>query len=317
MSAVSCMSLPGGAHVTPHPRRPPRGATSTMGIRGTTIFLSLLASLGGLAPEMRAQPQAPQPVDKAGFLRQVREAVRQDDERVNRFIYTERRRDVRVSMFGKVTVGPERTFEVSPSATPREPYKRLIAVDGKPLGAQELAKREADRQRDLAEKAKREAKESPAARRSRLAEEAAEAAEQESIIDDAFAVFEATLAGRETIDGAPVVVADLTPRQDADVKTREGRWMKHFAGRIWIDETTHQIARLDMRALDDISIGWGIVGRIHEKTRVVATRRRSGEGWVPAELVVDASGRTLMFRSFEVRMVTTYSDYRQSTVGSR
>jgi hypothetical protein len=86
--------------------------------------------------------------------------------------------------------------------------------------------------------------------------------------------------------------------------------MKHFAGRVWIDETTHQIAKIDMQAIDDISIGWGIVGRIYEKTRIVATRTRVGNIWMPSQFTIDASGRTLMFRAFEVRLATSYSDYK-------
>ena len=46
------------------------------------------------------------------------------------FNYVERRRDVKFSALGKVSVGPLRTFEVFPSAEPGRTYKRLIAIDG-------------------------------------------------------------------------------------------------------------------------------------------------------------------------------------------
>jgi hypothetical protein len=65
-----------------------------------------------------------------------------------------------------------------------------------------------------------------------------------------------------------------------------------------------------MQARDDISIGWGIVGRVHEKTRLLATRKRVGIVWLPSEFIIDATGRTLMFRTFDVQLVTNYSDYR-------
>lgn len=284
-----------------------------MGIRVSSAFASLLPSLvaSAIAVAPTAPPQsASAPSDSAAFLRLARDAIRQDDRRLSTLTYIERRRDVRVSMLGKVTVGPERTFEVYTSTVPSDTYKRLIAIEGKPLDPAELAKRDAERQRDLDERARREAQETSAQRRDRLAESAADTAEREGKIDDAFAVFAATWVGRDTIEGVPVLVADLTPRQDAKVSTREGRWMKHFAGRAWFDETTHQIARIDMQARDDISIGWGIVGRVHEKTRLFATRKRVGNVWLPSEFVIDATGRTLMFRAFDVQLVTNYSDYR-------
>jgi hypothetical protein len=289
---------------------------SIMGTRTSAAFPPLLVSLtaGAIAIAQSAPASSTfQLPDSAAFLRLVREAVRQDDERLTTFTYLEKRRDVRVSMLGKVTVGPERTFEVFPSRVPGATYKRLIAVDGQPLTPEELAKRDAERQREVTDRAKREAKESPSERRERLDESAAELAEREKTIDDAFAVFEATWVGRETLEGVPVVVASLTPRKDANVSTREGRWMKHFAGRAWFDEATHQLAKIDMQARDDISIGWGIVGRIHEKTRIYATRKRIGEMWMPSEFVIEATGRTLLFRAFEVRLVTNYSDYKQKS----
>ena len=287
-----------------------------MGTRAYATFASLLLSLvaGAIVVAQTASSPSPSmPADSDAFLRLAREAIRRDDERLSTLTFLERRRDVRMSMLGKVTVGPERTFEVYSSAMPSDTYKRLIAVDGRPLDAAELAKRDAERQRDLDERSRREAKETPSQRRDRLAESAAEAAEREHKIDDAFAVFAATWIGRDTIAGVPVLVADLTPRQDAKVSTREGRWMKHFAGRAWFDETTHQIARIDMQARDDIAIGWGIIGRVHEKTRLFATRKRLGDVWLPSEFVIEATGRTLMFRPFDVQLVTNYFDYRPRT----
>jgi len=287
-----------------------------MGTRASATFASLLLSLVAgviVVAQTVTAPPAPSLIDSDAFLRLAREAVRRDDERLSTLRYLERRRDVRMSMFGKVTVGPERTFEVYVSTVPSDTYKRLIAVDGNPLDTAELAKRDAERQRDLDERSRREAKETPAQRRERLAESAADTAERERKIDDAFAVFAATWVGRDTIEGVPVLVADLTPRQDAKVSTREGRWMKHFAGRAWFDETTHQIARIDMQARDDIAIGWGIIGRVHEKTRLFATRKRVGDVWLPSEFVIAATGRTLMFRSFDVQLVTNYFDYRPRT----
>ena len=87
--------------------------------------------------------------------------------------------------------------------------------------------------------------------------------------------------------------------------------MKQFAGRIWVDESNYQVVRLDMRAEDDVSIGWGIIGRVHKGSRLLFLRRRFANAWVPAEVTYEASGRTLMFRPFRFAVTTTYSDYRR------
>ena len=65
-----------------------------------------------------------------------------DYELQTSYTYLEKRRDVKLSKFGKVTVGPMRTFEVYPSKQPGRTYKRLVAIDGKPLDPAELARRD-------------------------------------------------------------------------------------------------------------------------------------------------------------------------------
>ena len=67
-----------------------------------------------------------------------------------------------------------------------------------------------------------------------------------------------------------------------------------FRGRAWIAEADRQIVRLDMRAADAVSIGWGIVGRIYEGSRFVFSRRKIEDTWLPAEVIFEASGRTLL-----------------------
>lgn len=270
--------------------------------------LIALALLGSVALQSSPSPDFP---SRKEFAAGVRDALRRDAERLNAFTYLEHRRDVKISRLGKVTVGPPRTFEVYPSAGPGGAYKRLIAVDGKPLSPEELAERDAQHQKDLAEAAAREARETAgqrAARRRRAEEERQRRAQ---LIEDAVAVYQATIVGREQVDGAPVLVADLKPRADADVETREGRWMKRFAGRLWVAEADYQLVRLEMRAIEDVTIGWGVIGRLHEGSRLRYVRRRIGETWLPAELTYEASGRTLLFRPFEIVATTTYSDYKK------
>jgi hypothetical protein len=262
-------------------------------------------------PEARTTPYLRPFPDPVVFARQVRAAMEEDEELARHFSYTETRRDVRVSRLGKVEVGPERTFEVYPSSIPGRTYKRLIAIDGKALAPDELARRDREHQERLARLADRRARESAKDRARRLEEEAEDAREREAIVADAFAVFQPAFVGRETLDGHELLVVALSPREDARVATREGRWMQRFEGRAWVSEADHRIVRLEMRARDDVSIGWGILGRIHEGSRLVYTRRKFQGAWLPAQLIFDATGRTLLFRTFDLDLVTTYSGYKR------
>ena len=268
-----------------------------------------LASLAVAVP--RGQSSAAGLPDPVAVMKKVRDAARLDYEILKEFTYRERRRDLRISKLGKVTVGPMRTFEVYPSAVPGRTYKRLIEVDGKPIGSEELARRDAERQRSLREAEERRRSETDRQRAARLAKEAEERRERDAVLDDALAVFEVRFNRREIVDGRPLLIGTATPRPHARVSTREGRWLKQFAGDIWVSEADSQIARLDMRAIDDVSIGWGIVGRVHTGSRFVFARRYVEGAWLPSEVTFEATGRTMLFRRFEIHTTTTFSDYRR------
>jgi hypothetical protein len=246
------------------------------------------------------------------FVQRVRDALVRDYSLQEQFTYIEHRRDVRISRLGKVTIGPLRTFEVYPSQHPGQTYKRLIAVEGKPLGPEELARREAEHQRDLKKAAERAGSEDASERAEKLAEEARDHRRRDAVLADAMAVFQPTYAGRETISGRTVVVADVKPNADARVSTREGRWAKKFAGRIWVDAASYQIVKVDMRAIEDVTIGWGVIGRIHAGSRVLVERQLFEDVWLPASLTYEASGRTLLFRTFQFAVTTTYTGYKRS-----
>jgi hypothetical protein len=271
----------------------------------SAIVLALVLGVVQLQGEENAFP-----ADVSAFMKKVREVAHLDYEIQKEFTYIENRRDIRMSPFGKVSVGPMRTFEVYPSPhVPGRTYKRLVAVDGQPLDPAELARRDAEYQKSLEERRHETAHD----RAKRLDEQAKEKRERNEVLDDALNVFEVTFVDRRVVDGQRLLIANATPRPDARVTTREGKWMKQFAGEVWISESDYQIARLDMRAIDDVSIGWGIVGRVHKGSRFIFARRKVEDTWLPSQVTFDATGRSLLFRRFEVHTTTTFSDYRRIT----
>jgi hypothetical protein len=253
-------------------------------------------------------PAAPLP-DAQAFFGQVVKALRADARLQAEYTYIERRRDVEISRLGKVTVGPLETFEVYPSIQPGRTYKRRIAVDGKPLSPDELAAADEEHRRELAREEEKRERESPGDRATREAREADARDWREEILDDALAVFEPTIVGRERIGGEPVVKVRLAPRAQARTKTREGGWMKQFAGYAWFSEHNHQVVRVQMEARDDVSVGWGIVGRLHKGSRIEMSRRKVGDNWLPSRFTFEGSGRTLLFRKFDVSIERTYSNF--------
>jgi hypothetical protein len=284
--------------------------------------LALLVAIGMTVPaagQMPAAPLANKPLPaSADLIKRMRAAIHFDEDLQHAYTYLERRRDVKISGLGKVTVGPLRTFEVYPSNQPGRTYKRLIAIEGQPLPAAELAQRDEQHRRDVLAEVERDKAETAAMKSARLAKEAEERREREQIVSDAFAVFEPTVIGREVIDGQDVIVLWVRPRPNVSPRTREGSYMKKFAGKIWVVEADAQIVKLDLSAFDDISVGFGFVGRVQQGARLEFARRRvNDETWLPASSHISAKGRTLLFRPFTFDVRTDYLDYKKWSVETK
>jgi hypothetical protein len=278
-------------------------------VRSTLLVagLALLSAGAFRAQGPNATDCGTPPADVTALARNVRDTLRREYSEPKRFTYLEKRRDIEISRLGKVYVGPLRTFEVYPGLV--DDYKRLIEIDGKPLDPAELARRDAEHQQNLVRKAAREKSESPDRRAARLAKESEEIRERDAILDDAARVFAFDFVCRETFEGEPVTVVSMKPRRQAHVTTREGEWMKRSEGRLWVADKGH-IARVRITAVDDLSIGWGVVARVESGSGFDYVRKRIGEAWLPSKLTMEGSGRTLLFRRFEVKTVTTYTNHQ-------
>ena len=204
------------------------------------------------------------------------------------------------------------TFEVRQNP-PGEAWRRLIAVEGTPLGDAELARADAEHQRQLRKKADHEKSETPRQRAARLKREADELRERDEILDDAERVFAFSFISRQVVDGEPVIVVGLTPRPNARVTTSDGQRMKQFAGKLWVSERDYRLARVQLHAIDSVSVGWGVVARVEPGSGFDFVRKKVAGAWVASVLTIEASGRTLLFRKFQIKSVTTYSGHQLFT----
>jgi hypothetical protein len=251
------------------------------------------------------------PSDLDALARKVREVIRLEYSDPPRFDYLEQGREVDVSMLGKVSLGPLETFEVrwQPAG---EPWRRLIAVDGKPLEPAELARHDEEHRQQQRRRMARERAETPRQRQARLEKAAAERRERDEILDDGERVYAFGFLRRETIDGQPIAHFSLTPRAHARVTTGDGQRMKQFAGMVSVSERDYRIVRVRLHATRSVSVGWGVVARVEPGSGFELVRKRVGDSWVMSALTIEGSGRTLLFRKFQIKTVTTYSDHRPS-----
>lgn len=290
------------------------------------LLLALTLISGALppGPSMRvwAQPPAtrsssPPLPELAQLIREVKAGLRTDEQLLRQYTFKERRRDVHVSKLGKVQLGPWREFEVYPSEVPGETYKRLVSVNGVPLAAAELEKRDAAHRKRVLDQFEQVRVETPAQRDKRLAKKERERREEQDVIDDVFAVYQIALVGREFRDGRQTLVATLTPRRNARTRTDAGKFLKKVRGRAWIDETDRQVVRTQLEAVEDITFGLGLLARMQKGSTIMFRRTLvNDEIWLPAEAQYKVVGKTLVFRKFGLESTTVFSDYRKFGVST-
>jgi hypothetical protein len=250
------------------------------------------------------------------FLRETRARLQTDSSLQQTYAYVETRREQKLSGNGRVTEETVRVIESYPGLPGEERrYERVVAMNGTPVPARELAERDRERQekaRRLADRMSRE----PAREDARQAREVSgQRTRVSAAVDDIFRVYDIRMVGRETIDGHETIALTLTPRQRSEPRTRDGRQMRHFAVRAWISETDHELVRVDAEAIQTLSIGFGILARIHKGTRLSFERRKvNGEAWLPARSSYVGSARVGLVRTLRRQGISEYSSYRKFAV---
>ena len=244
------------------------------------------------------------------FAAEVRRRWREARRLQAQYTFIERREEVKLTALGKVKEGPVKVYEVYPSPEPGNTYKRLIAVDGKPLSKAEIEKNDRIHRENVLERMN----ESPAEKAKRAREEAKERAEEERTIDEMFKVYDIRIVRREHFNGHPTVVATFEPRPNYRARTDEAKIMKKVRATAWIHEAEYQIVRVEVEAVDNIGVGLGVLGKIYKGTTGEFVRTKvNDEVWLPVRARLTARGRALV-RKFDIDQVTEWSDYKKFVV---
>jgi len=217
------------------------------------------------------------------FFDAVRTNLAKSQDEQNRFSYKERRTEVDLNPFGHIGTGEVRVIAVTPVEGGKALMRQLIERDGKPVV------------------------DSPPSRREiRMTERG------KSVVEDVAAMLDVKIDHRDTFDGRDAIVVTFKPKRDAQPRTREGRLARGFAGEIWIDELAREVVKVDARAIDDLSFGYGVLGRLNKGATVTVRRQRIDANlWLPVLIRFDGEGRALLFRKLTINFAVDWYDYRR------
>jgi hypothetical protein len=239
------------------------------------------------------------------LLLRAEEKDLENDKQQRDYTYIERVEEHKLDGQGGVKKIESRTLEILEIYG--EDVERLTAKDDKPLSADE-AKKEDDKIQKIIDKRKNESDED---RRKRLEKEEKGREEDRKFVLEIADAFNFRLIGSEVLDGHDTWVLEGEPRPGYEPKQRGAKILSKFKGRVWIDKAEAQWVKLDITAIDTISVGI-VLARIHKGTHaVIEMTRVNDEVWLPKHVQFHFDARVALFKSYDEDVDQTYRDYKK------
>src|SRR5579864_830343 len=229
----------------------------------------------------------------------------ENDKRQHDYTYTER--DVQNNLDGKgQTKSTEvKTYEVMEIYG--EQVQRLIEKNDKPLSEKDAAKEEEKIQK-IIEKRKSESDDQ---RKKREEREEKDREEGRKFVLEIADAYNFKLVGTELVDGRETWVIDGEPRPGFVPHMKESKFLSKFRGRVWIDKGDLQLAKMDIEAIDTVSVGW-VLARIHKGTRVILEQARvNDEVWLPRHLTFKLDARIALLKGYKIDGDQSFRDYKK------
>ena len=289
-----------------NPRRLP-----AMVSRAAAIRLSLALSIAGATVVAQDRPLPAQ----EPFLQETREHLQTDSALQSSYVYVETRREQKLDKRGRTSEESVKVFESYPGLPGEARWERLIAENGRPVPAEELAKQDRERQTKAVRMVRRLAEDAPKERARQERDYQKARRERDEAVGDIYTVFDIKMIGRERIEGHDTIAFSLTPRADAKPRTTEGRQMRHFKVQAWISESDYELVKLEAEAVDTLSFGLGVLARLHKGARLSFLRRKiNGEVWLPAVASYSGTARVSLLFTLRRGGTSEFSDYRKYAV---
>jgi hypothetical protein len=239
------------------------------------------------------------------LLRVVAEKDLENDKKLRDYTYIEHEVDHKLDGKGQIKNTESKTYEILELYG--EPVERLIEKDDKPLSEKEKSKEEEKIQKVM-DKRKNE---SESDRRKREEKEEKEREDGRKFVREVADAYNFKLVGTELVSGREAWVIDGEPRPGYEPHMKEAKFLPKFHGRVWIDKSDLQLARMDVECLDTVSFGL-FLARFHKGSRLMLEQTRvNDEVWLPREVDVKVDVRLALLKNFDVDVEQSFHDYKK------
>jgi hypothetical protein len=204
-----------------------------------------------------------------------------------------------------------------------EEISTLVKKDGKPLSEAEQKKETDNAQKRIEEIQKSEARKEAKEEKAKQEGKTEEKDKDDPDIETFLRTCQFVNPRRERFRGQDVLVFDFEANPEYKPRNLVEKIVQKLAGVIWIDETAHDVVRLEAYFANDAKIAGGLLANLQKGTSFTFEQAFiNNEVWLPTYEEAHANVRVLLVKGFRVSGVTRYSDYKryhvdvQSVVGA-
>ncbi len=248
--------------------------------------------LGGLAfAGQQAAPKPELPSDPAVLVRRTIDNELKPSHSTTRFMY-------------RVTKKmPDRTETKQMVETSSAVLGRLIAINGKPLTAEQRQKEDKRLERLVKDPSQMTAK------RKEQQDDDARTRKMVGALPDAFVYQYAGIEQRAP--WGELVELKFKPNPNFNPPARETMVYKGMEGMMWIAVPQYRLAKIEAKLFRDVTFGWGILGHLDSGGQFqVEQQPITSSDWEPTHMVLNFTGKALLFKTIKIRQDETTSDYR-------
>lgn len=204
----------------------------------------------------------------------------------------------------------DRTFQVF--LMDGSPYKKVLAIGGRPLSATRAKQEDEKETRELA----RRRSESPAQRRDRIQRYEKDREHDHILMTQMEVAFNFTLLGEDTLNNRPVYVLQAEPKRDYQPPNRDAKVLTGMRGKLWVDKAQFHWAKVEAEVVHTVTFA-GFIARVGPGTRFLLEKSPVSESiWQP-RIFQDNVVASILFWQKNSHTSQTFSDYRPNGAVSR
>jgi len=187
------------------------------------------------------------------------------------------------------------------------PYERLVAVNGKPLSAEQ----QAGEQQKLDTTVVERQKESQQERGQRIAKYEKEREGDDLMMEQLTKALDFKLVGEQRLGAQDVYVLKATPRPGYKPPNTEAKVLTGMEGKLWIDKQTFQWVKVEATVIRPVSIG-GFLAEVEPGTHFELEKMPLADNiWLPKHFAMKSQAKVLFFFTRKSQADETYSDYHK------